>query len=193
MGISIGGVDVELRTKAFINGEFVDALDGSVFDSYVPSNGTVLAQVAACSDVDVDRAVRSARAAFDAGTWSRIAPAERKTIMLRFADLVERDLEPLAHLEALDAGPRGCGVLDDVLGEDLERHAGDGDFRFPIDQFAGCADHVIFRYGDVHIKASEFAVIFTLVHVFQILPSVAIVNRRLRIPLRSIVGLSAMA
>ena len=103
MGISIGGVDVELRTKAFINGEFVDALDGSVFDSYVPSNGTVLAQVAACSDVDVDRAVRSARAAFDAGTWSRIAPAERKTIMLRFADLVERDLEPLAHLEALDA------------------------------------------------------------------------------------------
>ena len=115
MGISIGGVDVELRTKAFINGEFVDALDGSVFDSYVPSNGTVLAQVAACSDVDVDRAVRSARAAFDAGTWSRIAPAERKTIMLRFADLVERDLEPLAHLEALDAGK----PIADCLGVDL--------------------------------------------------------------------------
>lgn len=115
MGITIGGVEVELRTKAFIGGNFVDAADGTTFETYAPSTGQVLANVAACGELDVDRAVQTARAAFDAGVWSRIAPADRKTIMLRFADIVERELEPLAHLEALDAGK----PIADCLGVDL--------------------------------------------------------------------------
>lgn len=113
--ISIGGVDVVLRTQAFIDGALVDALDGSTFESLAPSTGTLIANVAACAEADVDRAVAAARSAFNAGTWSRLAPAERKQIMLRFADLIEQELEPLAHLEALDAGK----PISDCLGVDL--------------------------------------------------------------------------
>jgi gamma-glutamyl-gamma-aminobutyraldehyde dehydrogenase len=60
-----------LRTRAFINGEFTDALDGATFDSLSPATGQVVARVAACGDGDVDRAVRAARAAFNSGSWSR--------------------------------------------------------------------------------------------------------------------------
>lgn len=102
--ITLGGVDVQLRTQAFIDGTFVDALDGSTFESLAPSTGELIANVAACSEADVDRAVAAARRAFESGSWSRLAPAERKQIMLRFADLIEREMEPLAQLEAFDAG-----------------------------------------------------------------------------------------
>lgn len=112
---TIGGLAVELRTQAFIDGQLVDALDGATFETFAPSTGKLLATVAACSDADVDRAVAAARAAFEAGYWSRLAPAERKAVMLKFADLVESNLDELAHVEALDAGK----PIADCLGVDL--------------------------------------------------------------------------
>lgn len=111
----IGNVNVDVRTQAFIDGQLVDALDGATFETMVPSTGTLLANVAACSEVDVDRAVAAARRSFEAGVWRQLAPAERKVVMLRFADLVEAELESLAHLEALDAGK----PLADCLAVDL--------------------------------------------------------------------------
>lgn len=64
----------------------------------------MLAKIAACGEVDVDRAVASARAAFDAGAWSRIDPADRKSILFAFADLIEAHADELAITEAVDAG-----------------------------------------------------------------------------------------
>jgi aldehyde dehydrogenase (NAD+) len=52
---------------------------------------------------DIDRAVAAAREAFN-GPWSRFKPAQRQTILLKLADLVERDIEEFAALDTLDMG-----------------------------------------------------------------------------------------
>ena len=99
---------------AFIDGTSVGASSGETFETMMPSTGEVLAEVAACGPDDVDRAVAAARRAFRAGTWSRLAPAERKAIMLRFADGIEAHLGELARLDAVDAGKpiADCENLD---------------------------------------------------------------------------------
>src|ERR1700722_10677759 len=108
-----------LRTRAFINGEFLDSADGATFDSLAPATGQVIATVAACAEADVDRAAAAARAAFERGSWSRSAPAERKTVLLHFADLIEAHLDELAAIESIDAGKpiSDCRAFDfpDVL------------------------------------------------------------------------------
>jgi len=95
---------LEYRNQAFINGRFTAARSGETFDTLNPATGKVLTQVAACDAEDVDLAVKAAREAFESGTWSGLAPAERKAIMLRFADLIEEHALELAVLEALEAG-----------------------------------------------------------------------------------------
>jgi gamma-glutamyl-gamma-aminobutyraldehyde dehydrogenase len=93
-----------IRTRAYIDGQFVDAADGTSFESFAPATGEVIAKITACGEEDVDRAVVAARAAFEKGTWSKISPAERKTIMYKFADLIEAHADELALIEAIDAG-----------------------------------------------------------------------------------------
>ncbi len=92
------------RTQAFVGGAFVPAASGATFADHSPRDGRWLADVARCGAGDVDGAVAAARAAFDAGTWSRCAPAERRRVLLRLADLVEARFDDLALLEALDVG-----------------------------------------------------------------------------------------
>jgi 4-(gamma-glutamylamino)butanal dehydrogenase len=92
------------RTDAFIDGVFRPAASGARFATENPATGRQLAEVAAGDIEDIDIAVRAARRAFDAGVWSKRSPTERKQVLLRFADLLEANLEELAQLEALDAG-----------------------------------------------------------------------------------------
>jgi 4-(gamma-glutamylamino)butanal dehydrogenase len=93
-----------VRTQAFIDGDFVDARDGTTFDTLAPATGEVIANVAACGNADIDRAVAAARAAFNRGAWSRLAPIDRKATLFAFADLIERHSDELALTEAIDAG-----------------------------------------------------------------------------------------
>jgi 4-guanidinobutyraldehyde dehydrogenase/NAD-dependent aldehyde dehydrogenase len=95
---------LQLRTRAFIGGRYVDAESGQTFDDISPRDGKVIAKVAACDAADVDRAVRAARAAFDAGRWSQAAPRVRKRALKRLAELIRANLEELALLETLDVG-----------------------------------------------------------------------------------------
>lgn len=103
-----------IRTQAFINGAFVDSRTGGTFESLAPATGRSIANVAACDTADVDAAVAAARAAFDSGVWSRMAPAERRVILQRFADLIESHATELALIEAIDAGKpiTDCENLD---------------------------------------------------------------------------------
>ena len=93
-----------MRTEAFIDGRFVPAADGAVFDDVSPRDGSVIASVAACSSEDVDRAVRAARRAFEDGGWALADPAERKRVLLRLAALLDERLEEVAQLESADVG-----------------------------------------------------------------------------------------
>ncbi|HXY76893.1 MAG TPA: aldehyde dehydrogenase [Steroidobacteraceae bacterium] len=92
------------RTQAFINGRYVDAASGGTFDCINPATGKLLARVAAGDAEDIHRAVSAARAAFRAGSWANLAPAKRKKVLLRFADLIGGHAEELALLETLDVG-----------------------------------------------------------------------------------------
>lgn len=93
-----------VRTLAYLDGGFVPAVSGATFESIDPATGRKLADIAACDAQDVDRAVASARAAFDSGVWSRMHPSERREILLRLVALLEENLEYLALTEAIDAG-----------------------------------------------------------------------------------------
>ncbi|WMJ68557.1 aldehyde dehydrogenase [Stenotrophomonas sp. 24(2023)] len=90
--------------QAFIGGRYVDAASGARFDCISPVDGRVLGSVADCDEQDVQRAVAAARRAFDGGPWPRMAPAQRKQVLLALAALVERHGDELALLETLDMG-----------------------------------------------------------------------------------------
>ena len=70
---------------------------GLYFQTDNPCSGEVWANVARGSKADVDRAVEAAAAALP--IWNRMRPAERGKLMMRIADLVERDAQRLATLE----------------------------------------------------------------------------------------------
>ena len=91
-------------TLAVIAGEAVAAQSGATFAAINPATGATLANVAACDKADVDVAVRAARQAFEAGVWSRRAPAERKAVLLRLAELILENREELALLDSLNMG-----------------------------------------------------------------------------------------
>ena len=93
-----------LRTEAFINGRYRPAVSGETFECVNPATGQSLAQVASCAAADVDLAVAGARHAFEAGHWSRMAPAARKKVLLRFSELIREHRDELALTETLDMG-----------------------------------------------------------------------------------------
>ena len=92
------------RTQAFIDGRYVDAASGETFDTENPATGEVITSVAAGGPEDIDRAVGAARRSFEDGRWSRMAPTDRKKVLLRFAALIEANTEELATLDSLEGG-----------------------------------------------------------------------------------------
>jgi len=111
---------LELRRRAFIDGEFVDAASGETFDRVNPATGEILASVAAGDAEDVDRAVGAARRAFDSGEWSMADPGERKRVLARLAELILEHAEELALLDSLDMGK----PVEEALGVDVPGAAG---------------------------------------------------------------------
>ena len=93
-----------ILNQAFIAGRYVDAASGRHFDCVSPVDGRLLTQVAECDAEDIDRAVRAARAAFEDRRWCGQAPAARKRVLARFAELIDQHREELALLETLDMG-----------------------------------------------------------------------------------------
>ena len=105
---------LSLDGRAFIAGARCAANSKETFPTLNPATGKVLADVARCDAKDVGRAVIAARHAFESGVWSKTAPAHRKSVLLRLAQLIEDNADELALLEALEAGkPIGeCLALD---------------------------------------------------------------------------------
>jgi aminobutyraldehyde dehydrogenase len=78
-----------------------------------PRTGEVIAEVPEASPLQIEIAVAAAADAFE--SWSRTTPAERSVMLLRLADLIERDAEAYADLEALNCGKPRHLVLADEL------------------------------------------------------------------------------
>ena len=92
------------QTKLIIDGKFVDAADGQIFETLDPRSGKVICSVASAGVEDVERAVKAARKAFDEGPWPRMSGRDRGLLMNKFADLLETHKDELAALETLDNG-----------------------------------------------------------------------------------------
>ena len=93
-----------LDGRAFIAGQRVAALEGATFSKTSPIDGRTLPEVARCTSADIDAAVAAARAAFEDRRWSGLAPAKRKRVLLRWAELLLQHADELALTEALDMG-----------------------------------------------------------------------------------------
>jgi len=86
----------------FINGEFVESIDGSTFKTINPATEERLSDITAAGTADVDAAVIAARKAFR--TWSRLPGSERAKYLYRIARLIQERGRELAVLETVDNG-----------------------------------------------------------------------------------------
>lgn len=109
--------NLNIEGRAFIDGQYSPSSDGRSFDCINPANGNKLASISWSSADDVERAVKAARRAFEAGSWSDIAPLKRARILKRFASLIREHADELSLLETLDAGkPIGDTTSVDIPG-----------------------------------------------------------------------------
>jgi len=91
------------KYQNYINGSWVEPDRGEWFESINPYTGQAWALIAHGNHSDVDRAVGAAQAAFD-DSWSIMKPSKRGRLLMRLADLIERDSEKLAEIEVRDNG-----------------------------------------------------------------------------------------
>jgi len=88
----------------FINGAWVEPASGAYFDTENPYTGEVWARVARGNAEDADRAVKAAKAAFDQGEWAEMRPTTRGKLLVRLAEIIERESVRLGELEVRDNG-----------------------------------------------------------------------------------------
>jgi aldehyde dehydrogenase (NAD+) len=81
----------------------VKAVDGKTFETINPATEEVITSVQEATEKDVDIAVAAARKAFE-GPWSQVTPQDRGKLLVDLANLVEKNLDLLASVEALDNG-----------------------------------------------------------------------------------------
>ena len=86
----------------FINGVFVDAIDGETLTNLNPATGQTIGTIARSKDADIEEAVKAAASAQEA--WSSLDMLERAMWLDRLADGLEARKEELAHRESRDTG-----------------------------------------------------------------------------------------
>lgn len=126
--------------KLFINGEYVDALSGQIFDTFNPATNEKLASVANGGTEDAKRAIDAAQRAFESGIWSKMPVEERSAILCKMADLIMEKVDELAYLETLDVGK----PIKESREFDIPRAA--QNFRF----FAEMAKYMVHEHYEKH-------------------------------------------
>lgn len=129
---SLLAADVTLpESRLFIDGRWVDARGGETFELLNPATEERIATVASAGDADVDAAVAAARREFDGGSWSQVSGPDRGRLLIRLAELIERETERFVALEALEIGkPLRDAAVEVPLAVETFRH------------YAGWADRI---------------------------------------------------
>jgi betaine-aldehyde dehydrogenase len=157
----------------YINGEWLPAASGQTFASFNPATGEQVASAAESGPEDVERAVLAARAAFDAGEWSRRPGKDRARVLLKLADLLEAQAERFGYLIAVEMGkPVRFGL-------DREVHAAVDRLRF----FAGAARLIS---GEVTMGAPDHLLNLVLKEPVGVCGLIAPWNDPVDLPLRKI-------
>ncbi|HSQ02739.1 MAG TPA: aldehyde dehydrogenase family protein, partial [Burkholderiales bacterium] len=92
------------RHGLFIDGCEVAAANADALEVLNPATGEVIARIAHGSEADIDRAVHSARRAFESTEWGGMAVRTRARLVNKLADAFESHLEELYHLETINNG-----------------------------------------------------------------------------------------
>ncbi|MDC0161949.1 aldehyde dehydrogenase [bacterium] len=106
---------LEYPSDLFINGRYQKSISENYFDNISPIDGKVLNKISFAQKEDIELAVSTARKVFEKGSWSNLPPGRRKKILLKFAELLERDRLQLALLDTLDMGK----TINDTYNADL--------------------------------------------------------------------------
>ena len=80
--------NIKVNGNNFIDGQSSPAASGKTFEDYSPTLNKVIGEIASGDQIDIDRAVASAKKAFDSGVWSEMNPRDKKAIMLKWAELL---------------------------------------------------------------------------------------------------------
>ena len=91
-------------SQLFINGQFVPSVTGKTYETINQTNGEKISTIAEGQAQDIDLAVISARKAFDSGPWRKMSGSQRGRLIYKLAELVEKNVNELAVLEATDIG-----------------------------------------------------------------------------------------
>ena len=95
---------IKFPVEPFIDGKFQKSKAGKLMETINPATGSVLTNVTACDEDDVNFAVEVSRRAFNSGEWACKHPSERKAVLLKLAQLIEKNQTELAVLESLESG-----------------------------------------------------------------------------------------
>src|SRR4030081_2304746 len=95
--------EVEIHGN-FVGGREIEAGDGTMLDVRNPATGDVIAKIPNSTRDDIDRAMKSARTAFEGRAWGGMDIRARARLVNRRADAFEANLEPLHRLETLNTG-----------------------------------------------------------------------------------------
>ncbi len=107
--------NLDYPSELFINGKYQKSISEVYFDNTSPIDGKKINKVSFAQENDVDLAVLKAREIFNKGYWSNLPPANRKKILLKFAQLIERDRLELSLLDTIDMGK----TINDTFNSDL--------------------------------------------------------------------------
>ena len=108
---------LKFEGRAFINGKYVNAIDGEKFETINPATGKKLCSVAKCNYKDVDLAVKVSRKAFNSGVWSNSSPQHRKEVLLKFAELLRKHGNENSVLECVDTGKLVTDCINEVAND----------------------------------------------------------------------------
>ena len=107
-------------TTHFIDGMETASASGRTFPAIDPSTAEEIGQVAFGEAIDVDRAVQSAKRAYEAGDWAKASPGERARILRKLADLIRARQDEIGRVESLDTGkPIAQATAEVALGADF--------------------------------------------------------------------------
>jgi acyl-CoA reductase-like NAD-dependent aldehyde dehydrogenase len=112
------------RVRHLIGGGWRDSADGATFERTSPAHGVVVTRAAKGGAAETDAAIAVARDAFDDGRWSDLSGKTRATLLLKVADLIDRDRERIARIETLEAGKPIAQARAEIEGAaDIWRYA----------------------------------------------------------------------
>ena len=106
---------LKFPSELFINGNYHKSISENFFDNISPIDGKIINQISFAQQEDIDKAVSSAKEVFQKGYWSNLPPGQRKKILLKFAELLERDRLELSLLVTIDVGK----TINDTYNADL--------------------------------------------------------------------------